>query len=589
MQSGSLAGVNVVPAENYSGTLALGVQVFTKEDLLTDIAQNEATVNLEVLPVGDKIDSDVTTSYTGSEDQPITITLDLAARDNADSLVPSQSNASENAPEKLYVVVTDVPDSSSFDAPAGGSAEKQPDGSWIIISGGTTLDTLTYHPGDANGNYTMNFDIRSSDNGVLADNSLAVVKTLTFDVAAVNDAPVNTLPAGINADEDVGVIISGISVKDVDAESGNMTVTLSVEHGVLNVLSTTAITVTDNNSASVTLTGTLTNLNDALAAGVHYLNDVNFFGDDTLSMLTNDNGNTGSGGAKTDSTQTKITITPQPDVPIIELERPQTANIHTVVGAMLPLIGLMASVVNPAPNELSVVISGLNDGDLVDSNGSIVSTQISAGTYRVPVSSLEDLYLTGLAPGTNTLTVEAESTIGSDSLLSATSITLNINVEPDTATTIDASTSPSGSGELIVDDDQDRTLIGSDDDDIFYARGGNDILTGNAGDDLFIWQLGDIDGSTDVITDFTLGEDKIDLTEVLDDSAGDGLNLDDLLAGINADASSGKVELTVTASNSNTQNITLDNVQAADLGLADTATSTQLITELFNQSSFSTS
>ncbi|PSV02738.1 hypothetical protein C0W80_07040 [Photobacterium leiognathi subsp. mandapamensis] len=589
MQSGSLAGVNVVPAENYSGTLALGVQVFTKEDLLTDIAQNEATVNLEVLPVGDKIDSDVTTSYTGSEDQPITITLDLAARDNADSLVPSQSNASENAPEKLYVVVTDVPDSSSFDAPVGGSAEKQPDGSWIIISGGTTLDTLTYHPGDANGNYTMNFDMRSSDNGVLADNSLAVVKTLTFDVAAVNDAPVNTLPTGINADEDVGVIISGISVKDVDAESGNMTVTLSVEHGVLNVLSTTAITVTDNNSASVTLTGTLTNLNDALAAGVHYLNDVNFFGDDTLSMLTNDNGNTGSGGAKTDSTQTKITVAPQPDVPIIELERPQTANIHTVVGAMLPLIGLMASVVNPAPNELSVVISGLNDGDLVDSNGTIIGTQISAGTYRVPVSSLEDLYLTGLAPGTNTLTVEAESTVGSDSLLSATSITLNINVEPDTATTIDASTSPSGSGELIVDDDQDRTLIGSDDDDIFYARGGNDILTGNAGDDLFIWQLGDIDGSTDVITDFTLGEDKIDLTDVLDDSAGDGLNLDDLLAGINADASSGKVELTVTASNSNTQNITLDNVQAADLGLADTATSTQLITELFNQSSFSTS
>ncbi len=92
-----------------------------------------------------------------------------------------------------------------------------------------------------------------------------------------------------------------------------------------------------------------------------------------------------------------------------------------------------------------------------------------------------------------------------------------------------------------------------------------------------------------MITDFTLGEDKIDLTDVLDDSAGDGLNLDDLLAGINADASSGKVELTVTASNSNTQNITLDNVQAADLGLADTATSTQLITELFNQSSFSTS
>ncbi|WP_146151673.1 retention module-containing protein [Photobacterium sp. GB-50] len=591
MQTGSLTGVNIVPAENYSGTLALGVLVFTKEDLLDDIAQNTATINVDILPVGDKIDSDVTTSYTGQEDQPITLTLDLAVRDNTDSIVPSHSNATENSPEKLHVVVTDVPDSSLFDAPVGGSAEKQPDGSWIIISGGTTLDTLVFHPGDANGNFTMNFDMRSSDNGVLATNSLAVIQTLSFDVAAVNDAPVNTLPAGISAEEDIGVIISGISVKDVDAteDNGNMTVNLSVNHGALNVLSTTGVTVDNNNTSDVMLTGKLDDLNAALAAGIHYQSDPNFYGDDTLSMLTNDNGNSGSGGAKTDSTQTSITVAPKPDVPIIELDRPQTSSIHTVLGTMLPLIGIMASVVNPAPNELSIVVSGLNDGDLVDSNGTIVGDLMAAGTYRVPVSQLDDLYLTGLSTGSTSLIVEAESTIDSNSVLSATSITLNINVGEDTTTEIDASISPSGRGELIVDDDQDRTLIGSDDDDIFYAGGGNDILTGNAGDDLFIWELDNIDGSIDVITDFALGEDKIDLTDVLDDSAGDGLKLDDLLAGISADASSGKLELMITASNSNTQTITLDNIQAADLGLASSASSTQLVTELFNQSGFTTS
>ena len=498
----------------------------------------------------------------------------------------------ENAPEKLHIVVTDVPDSSRFDAPVGGSAEKQPDGSWIIISGGTTLNTLAFNPGDANGNFTMNFDMRSSDNGVLATNSLAEIKTLSFDVAAVNDAPVNTLPAGINAEEDIGVIISGISVKDVDAteDNGNMTVNLSVDHGALNVLSSTGITVDNNNTSDVMLTGKLDDLNAALAAGIHYQSDPNFYGDDTLRMLTNDNdnGNSGSGGAKTDSTQTSITVAPKPDVPIIELDRPQTASIHTVLGTLLPLIGIMASVVNPAPNELSIVVSGLNDGDLVDSNGTIIGDQMTAGTYRVPVNQLDDLYLTGLTTGSTSLIVEAESTIGSDSVLSATSITLNINVGEDTTTEIDASISPSGSGELIVDDDQDRTIIGSDDDDIFYAGGGNDILTGNAGDDLFIWELDNIDGSTDVITDFALGEDKIDLTDVLDDSAGDGLKLDDLLAGINADASSGKLELIITASNSDTQTITLDNIQATDLGLASSASSTQLVTELFNQSGFTT-
>lgn len=538
--------------------------------------------------MGDKIDTDVTTSYTGVENQPITLTLDAMVRDDSDSLVPSSSNASENAPEKIHIVVTNVPDTATFEAPVGGSAEKQPDGSWVILSAGTQLETLLFNPGDANGDFTLNVDIRTSDNGVLADNSLATLKTLSFSVEAVNDAPVNSLPAAITADEDIGVIIAGISVSDIDADSGNMTVTLSVEHGVLSVINPSAITVENNDTAAIVLTGTQAAINTALTAGIRYTSDAHFYGDDTLQMLTNDNGNNGTGGAKTDSTQTSITVSPQPDIPVIALDRPQTASVHTVVGTVLPLLGLMASVVNPTMNELSVVISGLVDGDLVDRNGAVIGTQLAPGRYRVPTAALDDLHVTGLAPGNNSLTVEAESIVGSESLLSATSITLNINVEPDTTTQLDASSSPSGGGELVVDDDQDRTLIGSVDDDIFYSGGGNDTLTGDQGADLFLWQQEDIDGSTDVITDFTLGEDKIDLTDVLEDSAGDGLDLDDLLAGIQADAASGNVELTVTASNSNTQTITLENVQAADLGLASTATSAELVTALFNQAGFTT-
>ncbi|MBJ6911577.1 type I secretion C-terminal target domain-containing protein, partial [Vibrio cholerae] len=59
------------------------------------------------------------------------------------------------------------------------------------------------------------------------------------------------------------------------------------------------------------------------------------------------------------------------------------------------------------------------------------------------------------------------------------------------------------------------TLIGGNDNDILIGGLGNDILTGGSGEDLFKWVVGDLDGSTDRITDFHLSEnDKIDLSDL---------------------------------------------------------------------------
>jgi len=52
-------------------------------------------------------------------------------------------------------------------------------------------------------------------------------------------------------------------------------------------------------------------------------------------------------------------------------------------------------------------------------------------------------------------------------------------------------------------------IVGNDADNKIDGQGGNDTLTGNAGSDLFIFHN---DGSTDTITDFQTGVDKIDLT-----------------------------------------------------------------------------
>ncbi|WP_339023450.1 retention module-containing protein [Aeromonas salmonicida] len=67
------------------------------------------------------------------------------------------------------------------------------------------------------------------------------------------------------------------------------------------------------------------------------------------------------------------------------------------------------------------------------------------------------------------------------------------------------------------------TLIGGLGDDILIGGLGSDTMTGGSGSDTFKWLAGDADGSTDNITDFTLGNTA---------SGGDVLDLSDLLVGV---------------------------------------------------------
>ncbi|GIA02999.1 T1SS secreted agglutinin RTX [Vibrio cholerae] len=63
----------------------------------------------------------------------------------------------------------------------------------------------------------------------------------------------------------------------------------------------------------------------------------------------------------------------------------------------------------------------------------------------------------------------------------------------------------------------DDVLYGGSGNDILIGGLGDDILTGGSGDDLFKWVDGDLDNSKDRITDFTIGQDKIDLSELFTD------------------------------------------------------------------------
>jgi VCBS repeat-containing protein len=176
-----------------------------------------------------------------------------------------------------------------------------------------------------------------------------------------NDAPVNSVPSTQTGQEDVLLPIGGISVADVDADrdpdtaSRTVQITLSVLHGTLSLSSVPGgVIQTGQNSASLVLTGTLPNLNVALAA-LQYLGNQNYNGSDTLSITSNDQGNYGDANgdgipgsandALTDVDTVQIVLAPVNDTPL--------ANNDTVVAAEAGGTNNTAPGINPIANLLS--------------------------------------------------------------------------------------------------------------------------------------------------------------------------------------------------------------------------------------------
>ncbi|MCU7863397.1 MAG: DUF4347 domain-containing protein, partial [Candidatus Thiodiazotropha sp. (ex Lucinoma borealis)] len=153
------------------------------------------------------------------------------------------------------------------------------------------------------------------------------VGSTTVTITAVNDDPTNagSLPGDISVTEDVAsnVDISAIDINDVDAASGDLTVTLTTSTGG-NLSATTAggVTVGGSGSATLTLTGTQANLNTFLntASNVTYLHGTvhtNGNDADTIQVTVNDGGNTGIGGGTNINFGTvNVDITAVDDVPV---------------------------------------------------------------------------------------------------------------------------------------------------------------------------------------------------------------------------------------------------------------------------------
>src|SRR5262245_33852419 len=116
-------------------------------------------------------------------------------------------------------------------------------------------------------------------------------------------APVNFVPGTQTIEANTKKAIAGLSILDIDAGSSLLTTTLSVQHGALTFDVTGGATITGNGTGTVTLSGTMTEINAALTlpSNLTYRGETDYFGDDTLTMTTND-------GEKTDSDEVAIKV-----------------------------------------------------------------------------------------------------------------------------------------------------------------------------------------------------------------------------------------------------------------------------------------
>src|SRR5205085_688865 len=113
----------------------------------------------------------------------------------------------------------------------------------------------------------------------------------------------------------------GLSISDVDAALGSMTVTLSVTEGTLNVAAgSTGVNVSNSGTSAVTITGTTIQINNLLAgtggATVGYIDNTDApSASTTLTLSVHDNGNTGVGDLSSSDTAI-INITAVNDAPV---------------------------------------------------------------------------------------------------------------------------------------------------------------------------------------------------------------------------------------------------------------------------------
>jgi CSLREA domain-containing protein len=291
--------------------------------------QVTADSNAALFSTAPAVDSSGTLTYTTAPNANGSANITLVAKDDGGTTNGGQDTS---APQTFTINVTAVndppaaqdqtvsipEDSSSFIFLTATDPENN-SLTFSIVSGpshGTlstgTSSTRTYAPA-ANYVGPDSFTFKATDS-LGAESQTA---TVTINVTAVNDPPVNSVPGAQATDQNTTLVFSAansnaISVSDIDAGTDPLRVTLTATSGTLTLGRTTGLTFTAGDGAddaTMTFAGAIADLNAALD-GLAFKPTAGFSGSTLLQITTNDQGSTGAGGARSDTDFVGITVRP---------------------------------------------------------------------------------------------------------------------------------------------------------------------------------------------------------------------------------------------------------------------------------------
>ncbi|MGH8625020.1 MAG: DUF4347 domain-containing protein, partial [Gammaproteobacteria bacterium] len=365
--SGSQADINATLATlSYQGSLNYnGADTLTITSTDTNSASDTDTVSLTVTALNDAPTATITpASHSATEQTSLTLQgtgLSVADVDAGAASVTATLSVGEG-------VLTVAAGTTGVTVAGSGTNSVTLTGTLAQLNdllAGNLGGTVTYFNGLDTPSVSTLLTLSVNDGGNTGPGGpLVGSDTATITVTALNDAPVNTVPGAQSTNEDGALVFSGgtgnqISIADVDAGGNPVQVTLTASNGTLTLNGATGLAFSSGDGtsdATMTFAGTVTDINTALN-GLSFAPTANFNGAASLSIITNDQGNSGSGGAQSDTDTVAITVTALNDAPVNTVPGPQTVAEDTA----LALSGVS---VNDADGNLSTVALTVGNGTL---------------------------------------------------------------------------------------------------------------------------------------------------------------------------------------------------------------------------------
>ena len=309
-----IAGMNLFysPNANFNGNVILGVSITDLGNSGGPAKTDSGSLTLQVDAVNDAPGTPVVPSLpvSGSEDVPLVL----------NGISFSDIDAGSGVVQATFSVAAG---SGTFSALAGAGVTLTGSGTNQLVLSGSLSDINAFIAGsqvsylsavNASGNVTVTVSLDDRGN---TGTGGAKVSSATFNLAIspVNDAPVNSVPGAQTVLSNGTLVFSAgngnaISISDVDVAGGNLRVTLVGINGLITLGSTSGLSFLAGDGtvdASMTFDGSLADINNALA-GLRFSPTPGYHGAASLQIITNDQGQSGTGGPQSDTDIISINV-----------------------------------------------------------------------------------------------------------------------------------------------------------------------------------------------------------------------------------------------------------------------------------------